>query len=68
MEDALENARTVERLDEVRYRAGAIPLQLWLDAQDTRRQAENALAQNRLNRIQNYVLLCQALGGDLSHT
>jgi outer membrane protein TolC len=58
----------VERLDEVRYRAGAIPLQLWLDAQDTRRQAENALAQNRLNRIQNYVLLCQALGGDLSHT
>jgi NodT family efflux transporter outer membrane factor (OMF) lipoprotein len=64
LEESLKNARTVERLDEVRYRAGSIPLQIWLDAQETRRQAENALAQNRLNRIQNYVTLCKALGGD----
>jgi outer membrane protein TolC len=54
----------VERLNEVRYRAGSVPLQIWLDSQETRRQAENALAQNRLNRIQNYVTLCKALGGD----
>jgi NodT family efflux transporter outer membrane factor (OMF) lipoprotein len=64
LEESLKNARTVERLDEVRYRAGSIPLQIWLDAQETRRQAENAVAQNRLNRIQNYVTLCRALGGD----
>jgi len=64
LEDSLTNARTVERLDEVRYRAGSIPLQLWLDAQQTRRQAEAALAQNRLNRIETYVSLCKALGGD----
>jgi NodT family efflux transporter outer membrane factor (OMF) lipoprotein len=64
LEDSLTNARTVERLDEVRYRAGSIPLQLWLDAQQTRRQAEAALAQNRLNRIETYVSLCKSLGGD----
>jgi NodT family efflux transporter outer membrane factor (OMF) lipoprotein len=64
LEDSLKNARTVERLNEVRYRAGSIPLQIWLDSQETRRQAENALAQNRLNRIENYVALCKALGGD----
>jgi NodT family efflux transporter outer membrane factor (OMF) lipoprotein len=64
LEDSLKNARTVERLDEIRYRAGAIPLQVWLDAQQTRRQAEDALALNRLNRIENYVTLCKALGGD----
>jgi NodT family efflux transporter outer membrane factor (OMF) lipoprotein len=64
LEDSLKNARTVERLNEVRYRAGSIPLEIWLDSQETRRQAENALAQNRLNRIQNYVTLCKALGGD----
>jgi NodT family efflux transporter outer membrane factor (OMF) lipoprotein len=64
LEDSLKNARTVERLNEVRYRAGSIPLQIWLDSQETRRQAENAVAQNRLNRIQNYATLCKALGGD----
>ncbi|HZZ67096.1 MAG TPA: efflux transporter outer membrane subunit [Phenylobacterium sp.] len=61
---SLTNARTVERLDEVRYRAGSIPLQIWLDAQEARRQDENALEQTRLNRIENYVTLCKALGGD----
>ena len=64
LESSLTNARTVERLDEVRYRAGAIPLQTWLDAQETRRQAEAALAQNRLTQLQTYVALCKALGGD----
>ncbi len=64
LEDSLTNARTVERLDEVRYRAGSIPLQVWLDAQQTRRTAEAALAQNRLSRIETYVSLCKSLGGD----
>jgi NodT family efflux transporter outer membrane factor (OMF) lipoprotein len=61
---SLTNARTVERLDEVRYRAGSIPLQTWLDAQQTRRSAEASLAQNRLSQLQTYVSLCKALGGD----
>ena len=66
LDASLTNARTVERLDEVRYRAGSIPLKTWLDAQETRRQAEVALAQNRLTQLQTYVALCKALGGDAS--
>jgi NodT family efflux transporter outer membrane factor (OMF) lipoprotein len=64
LEASLQNAQTVERLDEVRYRAGAIPLKTWLDSQETRRQAEALLAQNRLTQLQTYVALCKALGGD----
>ena len=63
LERALESAQTAERLHEVRYRAGAEALQLWLAAQEARRQAELALAGNRLGRLQNYATLCQALGG-----
>lgn len=61
---SLANARTVERLNEIRYRTGGIPLKTWLDAQESRRQAEAAWAQNRLDRYLNYVALCEALGGD----
>ena len=64
LEDSLKNARLVERLNEIRYRAGSIPLKTWLDAQETRRQSETAVAQNRLSQLQNYVTLCKALGGD----
>jgi outer membrane protein TolC len=47
----------------VRYRAGAAPLRVWLDAQESRRSAGIALAQLRLAQLQNDVLLYQALGG-----
>lgn len=60
---ALEAAHTSERLSEVRYRAGAVPLKTWLDAQETRRQAENNLAQNRLNRLNALATVYQTLGG-----
>lgn len=63
LERALEAAQIAERLHEVRYRAGGEALQLWLAAQEARRQAELALAGNRLARLQNYATLCQALGG-----
>ena len=53
----------VERLYEVRYRAGATPLRQWLDAQETRRQSELSLAQTRLSQLQNDSKLFQALGG-----
>jgi NodT family efflux transporter outer membrane factor (OMF) lipoprotein len=60
---SLENARTTERLTEIRYRAGAVSLSSWLDAKALRRQAEVALAGNRLARLENYATICQALGG-----
>lgn len=61
---ALEAARASERLNEVRYRAGATGLRTWLDAQERRRAAEIALAESRLNRLTNHVLIYQVLGGD----
>lgn len=61
--ESLEAAEEIERLYEVRYRAGATPLRTWLDAQETRRNAELALAQARLDLLRNDVVLFQALGG-----
>ena len=40
--EAFDAAREAERLYEVRYRAGAVPLKDWLDAQEKRRTAEIA--------------------------
>jgi NodT family efflux transporter outer membrane factor (OMF) lipoprotein len=56
-------ASEVERLYEVRYRAGATPLRSWLDAQETLRSAELSLAQARLTQLQNDSRLFQSLGG-----
>jgi hypothetical protein len=56
-------SETPERLTEVRYRAAGEPLQLWLAAQDARRQAELALSGNRLAQLKDYATLCQAQGG-----
>jgi len=63
LQRSLESAKTVERLYEIRYRAGTVALRSWLDAQESRRRAELVAADNRLARLQNYVTLCQALGG-----
>ena len=63
LEQSLADARRAERLYEVRYRAGAVALKPWLDAQEKRRNAEIALAENRLNRLVNHATLYQALGG-----
>lgn len=60
---SLAAARQVEAMTEVRYRHGAVALKDWLDAQETRRTAEVALAENQLARLQNQVTLYQALGG-----
>ncbi len=60
----LDAAKQTEQLYQVRYRAGGSPLKSWLDAQENRRQAEIALAANRLNQLLNYITLCKALGGD----
>lgn len=63
LEASLSWAQEAERLAEARYRAGATAFQSWLDAQESRRSAENTLAENRLNRLRNLMALFQALGG-----
>lgn len=60
---SLDAATEVERLYEVRYAAGATPLRTWLDAQETRRNAELSLAERRLEQLRNDLSLFQALGG-----
>jgi len=59
----LDDARTAERLYETRYRLGAVALRIWLDAQEARRTAETALAENRYNRLVNHATLFRVLGG-----
>lgn len=63
LRNALSAAQEVERLTEARYRAGAITLRVWLDAQEHRRTAEIALADIRLEQLVNESLLYRALGG-----
>jgi NodT family efflux transporter outer membrane factor (OMF) lipoprotein len=64
LEQVLQAASQAERLYEVRYRAGAVALKPWLDAQTARRNADIALAENRLNQYTNHATLVLALGGD----
>ena len=61
---ALTAATQAERIYGVRYRAGSVALKPWLDAQESRRNAEIALAENRLNQFNNHATLVLALGGD----
>lgn len=61
---SLQEARTVERLNEVRYRAGSTTLKVWLDAQETRRQAEATWAASVLDARLAQITLYKALGGD----
>lgn len=65
LQESLANTRRTEAIYEERYRAGQVPLKDWLDAQETRRNAEISLAGNQLSRLQNQVKLYQALGGSI---
>src|SRR5690606_18529816 len=56
-ERALEAAREAERIYRIRYQAGAVPLQSWLTTQESRRNAEISLAENRLNQLLNHISL-----------
>ncbi len=66
LDASLAEARRAERLYETRYRAGSVPLKSWLDAQEKRRSAEIAVADNRYNRLVNHATLFQSLGGATS--
>jgi NodT family efflux transporter outer membrane factor (OMF) lipoprotein len=57
-------AQRAEFLSEIRYRAGATGVKTWLDAQNLRRSAEDALLQNRLDRLLAQLTVYKALGGD----
>lgn len=63
LEQALNSAKIVENIYETRYRSGMESMQVWLDAQDNRQTAETSLLSNHLNRLLNYLVLYQALGG-----
>jgi NodT family efflux transporter outer membrane factor (OMF) lipoprotein len=63
LEESLALAKKAEQLVEVRYRAGSTALQSWLDAQESRRDAERALAVVHLSQLKNCMTLYQALGG-----
>lgn len=60
---ALALARKSERLNEVRFRQGAVPITFWLDAQEQRRQAELALDNNRFSQYQNLAKVYLEFGG-----
>ncbi len=59
----VELAQKSARLNEVRYRYGAIALKNVLDAQESVRDAQVSLSQIRYNQYNAYVTLMQALGG-----
>ena len=59
----LEQAKRAEQLVEVQYRAGAVALKDWLDAQEKRRSATLNWQNAQLARAINQVTLYKALGG-----
>lgn len=63
LQASLALAGKSERLNESRYRQGAVPITFWLDAQNRRRQAELALDENRFGQYQNLAQLYLEFGG-----
>jgi NodT family efflux transporter outer membrane factor (OMF) lipoprotein len=63
LKQSLEAAVQAERLYAIRYRTGSVALSLFLDAQEKRRNAEIAVADNRLNALNNQMTLYRVLGG-----
>jgi NodT family efflux transporter outer membrane factor (OMF) lipoprotein len=60
---SLQLASEAEAIYEIRYREGAVALNVWLDAQEKRRSAELALSENMLNRLLAQAGAHRALGG-----
>jgi len=65
-EESLALSVKAEELAKIRYQSGATSLLSWLDALESRRDAERALAVARLAQIKNTMTLYQALGGAMS--
>ena len=60
---SFDEAVEIERMYEVRYRVGATDLRTWLEAQQSRRDAELSLASVKQKQLINDVTLFKALGG-----
>lgn len=60
---ALEAATTAEKLTQERYRAGAVALRVWLDAQEKGRAAARAAIAVRLEQLLAEVQVFRVLGG-----
>lgn len=63
LREGLKLYRQSERLNEVRYRQGAVGISAWLDAQDKRRDAELSLDENRFNQFRNLARIYLEFGG-----
>ncbi|HEO9694263.1 TPA: TolC family protein [Klebsiella aerogenes] len=63
LREGLELAKKSEKLNEVRYRQGAVQISFWLDAQEKRRQAELLLDENRFNLLNNLAKIYLEFGG-----
>lgn len=59
-------AQQTETISAVRYQAGDIEMQSWLDQQEQRRNAEKALLENQYQQLTTQMSLYQALGGNPS--
>lgn len=60
---SLELAKKSEKLNEVRYRQGAVPISFWLDAQEKRRQSGLSLEENRFHQFNNLAKIYLESGG-----
>lgn len=65
LRESLNLAIKAEKLAEIRYRAGSSALMSWLDAQETRREAERAIATVHLYRLKNCMNLYLVFGGSM---
>ena len=61
---SLSLAQQTETISAVRYQAGDIEMQSWLDQQENRRSAEKALLENHYQQLTTQMALYQALGGN----
>jgi outer membrane protein TolC len=57
-------AQQTETISAVRYQAGDIEMQSWLDQQEKRRSAEKSLLENHYQQLTTQMALYQALGGN----
>jgi len=61
---ALSLAQQTETISAVRYQAGDIEMQSWLDQQENRRSTEKSLLENHYQQLTTQMSLYQALGGN----
>ena len=66
LREAFSHALKEEELYGVQYKEGFIALQSWLDAQESRRNAEASVLENIYSQINDRVTLYKALGGDVN--